>query len=207
MSEPITSAKEAVRLTSEIFHWSIRDERIKFRSDAYAVGDGTKAVLIDPLPLEDAAMKALGKVEAICLTRPCHQRSAWRLRKELGARVYAPQGARELEEAPDAAYGPGEALPGGLHAVHTPGPDATSYAFHRPAGMGALFCGDLLVHDGKTVSLLPGKYMADPRQGRESALKLASLRYAILLFDHGPPLVAGPQDAIREAVEASRKSA
>ena len=117
MTEPITTARDVVKLTSEIFHWSLTDDRIKFRSDAFAVSDGQRVVLIDPLPLEEPAMRKMGKVEAICLTRACHQRSAWRLRKETGARIYAPQGSKDLEEKPDVTYAPGEPLPGDLDMV------------------------------------------------------------------------------------------
>ena len=50
-------------------------------------------VLIDPLPLTDAALAEMGKVAAICLTQGHHQRSAWHYRKLFGVPVYAPAGA------------------------------------------------------------------------------------------------------------------
>lgn len=202
MTEPRTRAKQIVPLTSEILHWTITDDRISFRSDAYAIRDEKGVTMIDPLPLEDGPLKELGKVGSICLTRACHQRAAWRYRRELGARVYAPRDAQGLEEEPDAAFSPGEPLPGGLLAVHAPGPDRASYVFHRQAGLGALFCGDLMVHEEHGVAFLPDQYAADPVQLRASARRVAALRFAILLFDHGPPLMAGPQEAIRRALEA-----
>ena len=69
-------------------------------------------VLIDPLPLAEAALKRLGTVEAICLTAKCHQRSAWRYRKKLGVKVYAPHGVRPMDEEPDVLYRAGDQLPG-----------------------------------------------------------------------------------------------
>lgn len=202
MTEPRTRASKIIPLTSEILHWTITDDRINYRSDAYAIREEKGVTLIDPLPLEDGPLGELGKVTAICLTRACHQRSSWSYRKELGARVYAPQGAKDLEEEPDASFAPGEPLPGGLLAVHAPGPDDATYVFHRQAGLGALFCGDLMVHEESGVAFLPDKYVADPLRLRASARRVAALRFAILLFDHGPPLMAGPQEAIRAALEA-----
>ena len=202
MTEPTTRAIEIVRLTSEILHWSIRDERIGFRSDAYAIDDGRHVVAIDPLPLDEPLFEDLGKVEAICLTRGCHQRAAWRLRKRTGARVFAPRGAKGLDERPDAEFGPGEPLPCGLLPIQTPGPDGATYAFHRAAGLGALFAGDLVIHDGSALTLLPDKYCVDPARMRESVRRLAGLRYAILLSAHGPPLIASPQMAVRAAADS-----
>jgi glyoxylase-like metal-dependent hydrolase (beta-lactamase superfamily II) len=203
MTEPKTRAKQAVRLTSDIAHWTITDDRIQYRSDAYAILDPKGTVLIDPLPLDKDAFDTLGKVTAICITRACHQRSAWRYRRELGARIYAPQGAKDLEERPDVSFGAGEPLPGGLVAVHAPGPDEASYVFHRPLGLGALFAGDLVVHEEHGVELLPAKYVADPVRLRASARRVAVLRFALLCFDHGAPLIAGPQQAILAALEAA----
>ncbi len=207
MSEPTTRATQIVRLTSEILHWSIRDERIKNRSDAYAIRDEERTVLIDPLPLEESLYESLGKVQAICLTGSCHQRSTWSLRQRFGAKVYAPRGASGLEQSPDVWYGSNDRLPGGLKPVHSPGPTEAYYVFLFPQGRGALFCADLLVHDGGKVTLLPDKYMDDPVRLRESIRKLMDLRFGLLCFSHGPPLIAAPHEVIPGALEVDAAGA
>ena len=202
MSEPRNQATKIVRLTSDIFHWSVEDDRIKFRSEAYAIRpEGARSVLIDPLPLEEKLLDRLGKVEAICLTGACHQRATWRYRKQFGARVFAPRGAAKLLEAPDVWYGPGEDLPGGLKAVHAPGPTDAFYVFLRPAGAGTLFCSDVLIHDGKSLVFVPDEHLQDPRRTRETARAFLDLRFGLLCFSHGAPLFADPHAAVRSALE------
>src|SRR5262245_12723550 len=142
MSEPRSQADGIKRIAPGLYGWHLRDERISARSDAYAVADGTDLVLIDPLPLSaaaEAALSKLGRVSAICLTVASHQRSAWRYRKQFGAKVYAPRGSEKLVEKPDSLYKSGSRLPASLRAVHTPGPVSTHHVLLSPAGGGTLF--------------------------------------------------------------------
>ena len=200
MSEPRGSASRIQRIAPGLLHWTLHDDRIDWRSDAYAVPGRRGVVLIDPLPLMDAALARLGRVEAICVTGSCHQRSSWRYRRRFGAPVYAPRGARGLEEKPDAAYANGARLPGNLVAVHAPGPTRVHFAFHRRAGRGALFCADVLMRDADGVRFIEGAYQDDPDLTRETAAKLLRLRFGILCFNHGAPLTAGAKPAARAAV-------
>jgi len=199
MSEPTARARKVTKAAPGLLHWTLHDDRIDFRSDAYAVRGRRGAVLIDPLPLTDAALAGIGPVEAICLTGSCHQRSAWRYRRLLGVRVYAPRGARGLLEKPDAAYAGGARLPGGLVAVHAPGPTRVHYVFHRKAGRGIVFCADILTRRGAGVRFIEDAYQDAPRVTRASARALLRLRFGILCFDHGAPLTRGAKAAIREA--------
>lgn len=197
MSEPTARASKFTRVAPGLLHWTLHDDRIDFRSDAHAVRGRRGAVLIDPLPLTDAALARIGKVEAICLTGSCHQRSAWRYRRLLGVRVYAPHGARGLLEKPDVAYADGARLPGGLVAVHAPGPTRVHYALHRTAGRGIVFCADVLTRRGAGVRFIDDAYQDAPRVTRASARTLLRLRFGILCFDHGAPMMHGAKAAIR----------
>jgi hypothetical protein len=61
-----------------VVHWTVHDDRIGWRSDAFALTrDPESVVLIDPLPLDDRALAALGRIGGICLTIQSHQRSAF----------------------------------------------------------------------------------------------------------------------------------
>src|SRR5213594_1419668 len=82
MSEPRNQARKIGTVVPGILHWGLHDDRIDFRSDAHAIKVAGQTVLIDPLPLVEGALKKLGTIEAICLTGSCHQRSAWRYRKQ-----------------------------------------------------------------------------------------------------------------------------
>ncbi len=204
MSEPKSRARRITAVAPGILHWSVIDDRINFRSDAYAVKNVGQSVLIDPLPLVEGAFNRLGKVEAICLTGSCHQRSAWRYRRRFGVKVYAPKGAEGLEERPDKWYCEGEQLPGGLKAIHAPGPTEIHYAFHLPSGRGALFCADIVMRQGKTLSFVPDEYQDDPQRTRRTAKWLLGLRFAILCLNHGAPLKQSPKLAIRKALEGDK---
>jgi glyoxylase-like metal-dependent hydrolase (beta-lactamase superfamily II) len=160
-------------------------------------------VLVDPVPLAAGALSAIGSTRAVCLTAGSHQRSAWRLRRELGVEVWAPALARELEEEPDRRYGDGDDLPGGLRAVFTPGAGTTQHTLLASGPPRCAFVSDLLLRppDGP-LALIPADYAADPAQARESVERLLELDFDVLLLAHGRPVVEDPKDAIRAALAA-----
>lgn len=201
MSEPKGQAKRAVEVAPGIYHWSVQDDRIEFRSDAYAIIERSGTVLIDPLPLADEELERLGSIRAICLTGSCHQRSAWRYRRTFGATVHAPAGALGLEEEPDISYRAGYKLPGGLVPLHAPGPTEVHYAFLRDTGSGALFCADVLVHaEAGNLRFVEDGYQDEPERTRETARAFLDLRFETLCPAHGEPLTHGAREAIRHAL-------
>jgi len=203
MSEPRNRARKIEYVTSGILHWGVHDDRIDFRSDAYALREAGWSVLIDPLPLKEALLPELGHVEAICLTGSCHQRSAWRYRKRFRTKVYAPEGSKGLEEKPDVWYGEGNRLLGGLVAIHAPGPTEVHYAFHFMRG-DALFCADILANEGEKLGFVPAKYQDDPKRTRVTAGRFLKLPFSTLCVAHGAPITDDPHAAIRQALEADK---
>ncbi len=199
MAEPNAVAEAAEEVVPGVWRWGVRNERIggaESTGHAVAVPDGV--VLVDPVRLADDALAALGPVNAICLTAQCHQRSAWRYRRALGASVWAPEGTRPLEEEPDERYRPGDVLPGGLRAVHTPGPEEVHFSFLSERDPRVLFCSDLLTHyDGRELAFVPLEYHDDPALTRATVEGLLELDFAVLCFDHGSPLAHDPKGAIR----------
>jgi glyoxylase-like metal-dependent hydrolase (beta-lactamase superfamily II) len=204
VSEPEAVAASADEFLPGIWSWHLADERIGgFLSAAHAVRADDGVVLIDPLPLAGEAFAGLRDVSAICLTTSVHQRSAWRLRKELGVSVWAPQAVREVEEEPDERYVEGDRLPGGLHAVFTPGAGTTQHSFLLDREGGVLFTPDLFVHlPGEQLGFVPGEYMHDPEQARRTAERLLDLDFAVLCTGHGVPVTDDPKSAIRAALAA-----
>lgn len=207
MSEPKSRAKTIETIAPGILHWKVHDDRIESMSHAYAIEEpgphGSRTtVLIDPLPLDEAALASLGKVQAIGITGSCHQRSAWRYRKQFKVKVYAPEGAQGLEETPDVWYRKGTKLPGNLEAIHAPGPTEVHYAFLHGKGKGALFCADILMRERETVRFISDEYQDDPQRTRETARRFLDLKFETLCFDHGEPITRNAHDAIRKALEA-----
>ena len=208
MTEPSSQATEFDAVRPDLLHWWVEDDRIHHRSDSWAVVHDGRIVLIDPLPLAEPAIEALeaqGQPVAICLTGSCHQRSAWRLRKRFGIKVYAPQNAEGLEETPDVDYAEGVALPGGLVPVHAPGPTEVHYALHLDRDEGTLFCADVLIQRGEGLGFVEGKHQDDPARTRESARRFLDLKFGVLCSAHGSAVTHRPKDAIRRALEHEAK--
>jgi glyoxylase-like metal-dependent hydrolase (beta-lactamase superfamily II) len=134
------------------------------------------------------------------VTIQSHQRSAWRLRRHAHVPVWAPLHADGLEEEPDHWYRHGDLLPGGLVALHAPGPCDASYVLWAPRTH-RLFVGDMLTRGQRGgFSFVPGQYMDDPRLARESVRALLDLPVVSLCSGHGAPLAAGGRAAIRRAL-------
>ena len=203
MSEPSEIAPGAEEVVPGVWHWRIHDDRIDFVSAAHAVQTDDGTVLIDPLALASEALERLGVVVAICMSAGTHQRSAWRYRRELGAKVYAPALSKEIDEEPDERYSDGDRLPGGLLAVFTPGAGTTQHTLLLDRAPGVAFVPDLLARppDGP-LSLVPAEYMHDPDEARRSVEKLLGLDFAVLCLAHGAPLLDDAHGAIRAALDA-----
>ncbi|XXF78712.1 MBL fold metallo-hydrolase [Myxococcaceae bacterium GXIMD 01537] len=204
MSEPKAQAHKTTEVVPGVHRWHVHDDRIGSGSDAYAVVDADGTVtLIDPLPIDESVLTKLGKVTAIVLTAGNHQRSAWRLRKALGAPVWAPEEAYGLEDTPDNIYTNGDSLPGGLVAYHTPGPAESMYALWMPHPRAVLFISDLLVHEGRgRPRFVASQYQDDPVRTRRSVQRILDhLPLNTVCFAHGAPIVGAAEAALRLALE------
>jgi glyoxylase-like metal-dependent hydrolase (beta-lactamase superfamily II) len=204
VSEPKAVAASIDEFVPGAWCWHLADERIGgYISSAHAVRGDDGAVLIDPLPLADGDLAGLGKVVAICLTTSTHQRSAWRLRRELGVPVWAPRPVKEVDEEPDERYVEGDVLPGGLEALFTPGAGTAQHSFLVGRERGVLFTPDLFVHaPGGPFGFVPAEYMHDMAQARRTAESLLDRDFAALCTGHGVPVTDDPKAAIRDALAA-----
>jgi hypothetical protein len=199
MAEPKAVAVAAEEVVPGVWRWGVANERIGgAESTGHAVAGEDGVVLVDPVRLAPEALAALGPVSAILLTAQCHQRSSWRYRRELGAPVWAPEGTRPMEEEPDERYQVGDALPGGLRAVHTPGPEAVHFSFLREGAPAVLFCSDLLTnYGGRGLDFVPLVYHDDPEQTRRTVEGLLDLDFEVLCLDHGSAITTDPKAEIR----------
>ena len=202
MPEPGGTAKLVGEILPGLYRFTIHDDRIDFQSDSYAIIEKGKAVLIDPLPMAGKDLKKLGPVEAICLTGSCHERSAWRYRRELKVPVYAPQGGVDFEETPDRWYKANDRLPGNLLAVHTPGPTEAHYSFFLERNGGAVFCADLVTNaGGEGLAFVAGEYQDEPARTRESVRQLLELQFRVLCPNHGDPVTRRTKEALTRVLK------
>lgn len=199
MAEPNAVAEAAEEVVPGVWRWGVANERIGgAESTGHAVAGAGGVVLVDPVQLAANALAVLGPVIAIVLTAQCHQRSSWRYRRSFGAAVWAPDGTRPMEEEPDERYRAGDVLPGGLRAVHTPGPEAVHFSFLLEGDPSVLFCSDLLTnYGGRGLDFVPLQYHDDPPQTRRTVEGLLDLDFEILCLDHGSAIVDDPKAEIR----------
>jgi len=203
VGEPHVVAHEVLEVVPGVWHWSVHDDRIDFISSSHAVMSGDGVVLVDPLPLAPDALESLGSVTAIVLTTSSHQRSAWRLRRELGVQVHAPALTKESDEQPDSRYAEGDRLPGDLQAIFTPGAGTTQHSLLLEQHSGVLFTPDLFAHPpGGTLVLVPDRYMHDSKQARRTAQELLARPFAVLCTGHGAPVLEDAHGAVRAALAA-----
>jgi glyoxylase-like metal-dependent hydrolase (beta-lactamase superfamily II) len=200
MTEPDEVAEAGEPVVDGVWHWRIRNHAIggAFSSSQAVAGADGEMVLIDPVRLAPEAMAALPLPTAICLTAKCHQRAAWRYRLDFAAAVWAPEGTVPMDGEPDHRYADGDMLPGGLRAVHTPGPEPVHYSFLLERGPGVFFCSDLLGNDPmRGLDFVPPEFHDDPAETRRSVERMLDLPFGVLCLDHGPPVVDDPKAAIR----------
>lgn len=204
MAEPKTRAARIERLLPWLWHWTIEDDRIgEFRSDSFALQTADGLMVIDPLPLEGNLQAELSNVGGILLTHGNHQRSAWRMRKELGARVYAPAGVAGLDEEPDTLMDDHTALPGGMRALTAAGFQAACYlTFSHADGTGVLLCGDLVCHDpGGPYRFPVQEGYFDAAGGKEDARRLAGLPLTVMCAAHAVPKLDGCRALLQELAQ------
>lgn len=205
MPAPKGTAKLVGEVVPGIYRFTMHDTRIDSESDCYVIVENDRAILIDPLPMEKQDLRKLGEVEAICLTASCHERAAKRYQRIFKVPVYAPVRAVGFEETtPDRWYNPGDRLPGGLEAVHSPGPTDAHYSFYLRKNRGVVFCADLLTYEGRGLAFVSDEYQDDPKGTRKSVRRLLDLRFKVLCPNHGNPIITGAKKAIRQALVQDR---
>ncbi len=199
MTEPKEIAPSAEQVLPGLWHWSIRNSHIGGHiSSSQALLTREGLVLVDPVRLDDAARGALPRPMATLLTARCHQRAAWRYRREMGTPVWLPEDAADADERPDHTYTDGQILPGDLRAFRTPGPEWPHYSFFNEAAPGIVFCSDLLSRDedGELRIIDPALH-DDPAATRASLERLLDLPFGILCLAHGAPVTDDPKAALR----------
>ena len=206
MPEPSGLATFAGQICQGVYRYTMHDDRIDFESDSYVLAVEGHVIFIDPLPVDERELAQHGPPEVICLSASCHERSAWRYRRRYRIPVYAPQGGVDFEEPPDRWYRAGEQLPGGLLAVHAPGPTEAHYAFYLDRAGGLVFCADLLTNAGGAgLAFVPDEYQDEPARTRDSVRRLLELGGEILCSDHGAPVLGGVRAALQQVLTRDQK--
>lgn len=168
--------------------WQAYDPAVKTDLCCCAFETPAGLVFCDPVPLAPAALEELlaGRApRAILLTNANHERDAPALARRFGIDIWAHSAARG-QVAATRWFEKGELL-FGAEAIVLEGfaPGEAAFWAH-----GLMLIGDALIHAPPYgFSILPDKYCADPKLGRESLEKLLRFPVEVLTFAHGLPIV------------------
>lgn len=178
-----------------IWHWTAAhpewtpDEDWDQRDvSSYAIDDGQRLLLFDPLELPDELQElAAQRQTIIVLTCPWHRRDAPRLQEQYGWDVHVPPpDPPDPEPVKGAVFEAGDRLPIGIEAL--PGREGNDLVLWVE-GRKALVAGDTLVDRGRGLEYLP-EWAAEgfpPEQVLADLRKLLDLPVELVLPTHGNP--------------------
>jgi len=193
-------ADEFQILSDTLYHWSVYEPSLKCELSCTALKLGSGLVVIDPVPLAEAAwndLVAKAPLRAILLTNGNHVRDADQFRKKYKVPIVtAPATRRDITEIkPDVVLLEKELLYG-IAAIPIPGATPGETAFH--SDMGVMIIGDAIINTSseKGLEFLPDKYCDNAKQNRESLRKLLNFEFHTLTFAHGAPVTAHAKEKL-----------
>jgi hypothetical protein len=199
-------ADEVQTLSDTLFYWTVYEPSLKCDIGCAALKLGPGLVVIDPVPLADAAWKDLLAIAPLCailLTNGNHVRAADALRQRHHVPVVtAPLTRRDIAEfKPDVVLLENELLYG-ISPIPIPGATAGETAFY--AHTGVMIVGDAVINTSaeRGLELLPEKYCADAKQNRESLRKLLQYDFHTLTFAHGLPITSHAKEKLHVLLES-----
>jgi len=176
--------------------WQAYDPAVKTDLCCCAFETPAGLIFCDPVPLEAGAMEELlaGRApHAILLTSANHERGAVALAGQFGIEVWAHPAARGLVAA-SRWFEEGEILFGGVEVISLEGFAEGEAAFWLS---GLLVLGDALLNIAPYgFSILPEKYCADAKLGRQSLGKLLRFPVEVMTFAHGLPMVTDARERL-----------
>ena len=195
-----THADEFQALSDTLYHWSLFDPAIKCEIGCTALKVASGWVVVDPVPLAEAAWKdllALAPLRAVLLTNGNHVRDTVALcvRHHVPV-VTAADTRRDIAELrPDVTLLPGELLYG-ITAIGIPGATPGETAFYSKTGV--MILGDAVINTSPEAGLefLPDKYCTNAEQNRTSLRKLLDYDFHTLTVAHGAPVTTRAREKL-----------
>jgi glyoxylase-like metal-dependent hydrolase (beta-lactamase superfamily II) len=178
-----------------IWHWTARHPEWSTPNDwdhedasAYAIEDGQRLLLFDPLALPaELEERAADRETAIVLTSPWHARDAVTLAERLGAPIYVPPPDRDPDPIGGHVFRAGDHLSVGVNAF--PGREDPYDLVLWVESARAIVVGDTLVDRGQGVELLD-EWLPEGvtrEQVLEGMRPLLDLPVEVVLATHGGP--------------------
>ena len=195
-----THADEFQALSESLYHWSVYDPSVKCEIGYTALKLASGWVVVDPVPLAEAAWKellAMAPLRAILLTNGNHVRDTLALREKHHVPVVTAADTRRdiTELRPDITLLPGELLYG-IASIAIPGATPGETAFYSKTGV--MMLGDAVINTSpeRGLEFLPDKYCADAEQNRASLRNLLNFDFHTLTFAHGAPVATRAKEKL-----------
>jgi glyoxylase-like metal-dependent hydrolase (beta-lactamase superfamily II) len=168
--------------------WNAPDDWDHREVSSYAIDDGERLLLFDPIALPGELEQRAGDREtSIVLTCPWHQRDALGLAERLDAPIYVPPPDREPDPIGGNVFRAGDQLPIGVEAF--PGREDPYDLVLFVESRGAVVAGDTLVDRGHGLEILVEWLPegASREQVVEGLRPLLERPVELVLPTHGPP--------------------
>jgi glyoxylase-like metal-dependent hydrolase (beta-lactamase superfamily II) len=168
--------------------WTPEDYWEHTEVSSYAIDDGERLLLFDPLAVPDEIEALAAESEtAIVLTSPWHQRDALGLAKRLDAPIYVPPPDREPDPIGGLVFRAGDQLPIGVETF--PGREDPYDVVLYFESRGVVVAGDTLIDRGRGLEILE-EWLPEGmtrEQVVEGLRPLLDLPIELVLPTHGPP--------------------
>jgi glyoxylase-like metal-dependent hydrolase (beta-lactamase superfamily II) len=191
-----------------VYHWTAVHPVIGFEVSSYFVSDS--GTVLDPMvPPEGLDWFRDHTLSAIALTNRHHDRQSKEFCRafDLGPVLVPEAGLHEFEgkDLEVVGYAPGEEIVPGIvsYEVGAIAPDDMALEIRS---VGALALADSLVHFEDGVRFVRDEYMDDAentKRGLAASLEtLLDIDFDSLLFAHGPPIIGGGKQVLRDFLAA-----
>jgi glyoxylase-like metal-dependent hydrolase (beta-lactamase superfamily II) len=168
--------------------WTPEDYWEHTEVSSYAIDDGERLLLFDPLAVPDEIEALAAESEtAIVLTSPWHQRDALALAERLDAPIYVPPPDRDPDPIGGQVFRAGDQLPVGVEAF--PGREEPYDVVLYVESRGAIVAGDTLIDRGSGLEILE-EWLPEGmtrEQVVEGLRPLLDRPIELVLPTHGPP--------------------
>jgi glyoxylase-like metal-dependent hydrolase (beta-lactamase superfamily II) len=168
--------------------WTAGEDWDPREVSSYAIDDGDRLLLFDPLAVPSAIEeRATGRETVIVLTCPWHERDAVSLAERLGAPIYVPPPDRDPDPIGGEKFRAGDRLPFGVQAF--PGREEPYDLVLYLESHRAVVAGDTLIDRGKGLEI-PVDWLPDGvtrEQVVDGLQPLLELPVEVMLPTHGRP--------------------
>ena len=188
-----------------IWHGYDPSAKAELFSSCLLTSDG--AYLIDPIPLESAALDELvvsSRVAGIIVTSSNHHRASVQFADQFSIPIFARSetfshpAPRRFTRVAD-----GDEICDGLRVIGIEGAVSGEIVLHYAPSGGTLIVGDALINfEPYGFTFLPGKYCSNEKEMHRTLRELLACKAERMLFAHGTPILSGASDRLKDLLDS-----